>query len=177
MSTELNQPFTQDDIDNLPVPNRLQLGIVVARWNSKVTDALLKGALSFLERAGYPADDHTVVHVPGTIELVHAAARLLKDDEIDGVIVIGCVIRGDTPHFDYVCQHVTQGCAILNAQGTKPVIFGVLTTDNEQQALDRAGGRLGNKGCEAAAAAIEMVAFDQEHIIIKYDDDDDYSIY
>ena len=99
--------------------------------------------------------------------LVYAAARLVKYAPVDAVIVIGCVIRGDTPHFDYVCQQVAEGTAHLNAQGEVPVIFGVLTVDNLQQALDRAGGSLGNKGAEAAVAAIEMVDFRDS---VVYDD-------
>ena len=98
-----------------------------------------------------------VQHVPGTVELTYAAARMIEEyADMDAIVVIGCVIQGDTPHFDYVCQSVTQGVTILNAQGNVPVIFSVLTTLNKQQALDRAGGRLGNKGVEGAYTAIRM---------------------
>ncbi len=94
--------------------------------------------------------------MPGTVELVNASARAQATGKYNAIIAIGCVIRGDTPHFDYVCQMAAQGIATLNAKGTVPVIFGILTVENLQQALDRAGGTLGNKGSEAAAAAIEM---------------------
>ncbi len=95
--------------------------------------------------------------MPGTVELVNAAAMALTHmPDLKAIILLGCVIRGDTPHFDYVCQIVSQGTAELNARGDAPVIFGVLTVENQQQALDRAGGALGNKGAEAAVAAIHM---------------------
>ena len=135
------------------------MAIVAAEWNSKITDALLQGAIERLHDEGYPDSCADVFRVPGTVELTFAASRLIDTDMYDAIIVLGCVIRGDTSHFDYVCQSVTQGITQLNADGDIPVIFGVLTTDNEQQALDRAGGRLGNKGAEAAECAIKMTCF------------------
>ena len=96
-------------------------------------------------------------HVPGTFELPYAAAKLQQLGVYDAIIVIGCVIQGDTPHFDYVCQGVTQGITQLNAEAVAPVIFSVLTTNTMEQALDRAGGRLGNKGVEGAVTAIKMI--------------------
>lgn len=161
MSTILTKETGGISPIGIPRVKDLRVGIVAARWNNKVTDALLEGALSTLEDMGYPRGNHDVLRVPGTIELVHAAALLLEEDSVDAIIMIGCVIRGDTPHFDYVCQCVTQGCAMLNARGLIPVIFSVLTTENEQQALDRAGGVLGNKGSEGALAAIEMAALNR----------------
>ena len=161
MSTILTKETGGISPIGIPRVKDLRVGIVAARWNNKVTDALLEGALSTLEDMGYPRENHDVLRVPGTIELVHAAALLLEEDSVDAIIMIGCVIRGDTPHFDYVCQCVTQGCAMLNARGLIPVIFSVLTTENEQQALDRAGGALGNKGSEGALAAIEMAALNR----------------
>ena len=143
----------------LPKVAGMRVGIAVAEWNSHVTGALLKGAIETLKAEGYPDDCATVYHVPGTVELTFAAARMAKSGKFDAVIVLGCVIRGDTPHFDYVCDSVTQGVAQLNATGGVPVIFGVLTTENEAQALDRAGGSVGNKGAEAAEAAIKMCDF------------------
>ena len=101
-------------------------------------------------------DNIDIMHVPGAVELTYGAAHIMKEERIDAIIVIGCVIRGDTPHFDYVCQSVTQGVATLNAQGKVPVIFSVLTVNDKQQALDRCGGRLGNKGVEGAVTAIHM---------------------
>ncbi|MGN0212167.1 MAG: 6,7-dimethyl-8-ribityllumazine synthase [Muribaculaceae bacterium] len=157
MSTELRKNDTA--LHTLPKLDRIRVGIAVAEWNSHITEALLKGALDLFANEGYPADDIDVCHVPGTVELTYSAAKMAKSGKYDAVIVFGCVIRGGTPHFDYVCDSVTQGVATLNATGEVPVIFGVLTTDNEQQAIDRAGGSLGNKGTEAAEAAIKMCDF------------------
>lgn len=154
MSTELHNSITIE----LPHVEGLKVGIVAARWNSQVTEPLLNGAIDRIVEAGYNIDDIIVQRVPGTVELTFAAAQMAKSGKFDAVIMIGCVIRGGTPHFDYVCDNATQGCAILNATQDVPIVFCVLTTDNEQQALDRAGGALCNKGTEAAEAAIEMAA-------------------
>lgn len=152
MSTILN---TNGDNIAVPVPHpATRVTIVTAKWNAPITHALRDGALEVLDKAGVPRQNIRLIDVPGTVELVNAAAMCM--DQTDAVIIIGCVIRGDTPHFDYVCQAATQGMATLNAQGRTPVIFGVLTVENMQQALERAGGKLGNKGAEAAVAAIEM---------------------
>ena len=154
MSTELhNNMFIE-----LPRVEGLKVGIVAARWNSQVTEPLLNGAIDRIVEAGYSRSDITVQRVPGTVELTFAAAQMARSGKFDAVIMIGCVIRGGTPHFDYVCDNATQGCALLNATQDVPIIFCVLTTDDEQQALDRAGGALCNKGTEAAEAAIEMAA-------------------
>lgn len=157
MATELKQNDGSDK--TLPKIRNLKVAIVAAEWNSKITNALLQGAIERLHDEGYPDSCADVFRVPGTVELTFAASRLIDTDMYDAIIVLGCVIRGDTSHFDYVCQSVTQGITQLNADGDIPVIFGVLTTDNEQQALDRAGGRLGNKGAEAAECAIKMTCF------------------
>jgi 6,7-dimethyl-8-ribityllumazine synthase len=117
---------------------------------------MAQGAVDTFVKHGVQRDNIDVLHVPGAVELTYGAARLMKEERVDAVIVIGCVIQGDTPHFDYVCQSVTQGVATLNAQGKVPVIFSVLTTLNKQQALDRCGGKLGNKGIEGAYTAIRM---------------------
>ena len=155
MSTKLKA--TKKSKSNLPKLHEPLFAITVAEWNSHITEALLQGALDVFKREGYK--NIIVKHVPGTVELTYAAARMIDIEDISAVIVIGCVIRGDTPHFDYVCQSVTAGVAQLNSIGNAPIIFGVLTTENEQQALDRAGGALGNKGAEAAEAAIKMADF------------------
>lgn len=157
MATELKQNDGSDK--TLPKIRDLKVAIVAAEWNRKITDALLQGAIERLHDEGYPDSCADVFRVPGTVELTFAASRLIDTDMYDAIIVLGCVIRGDTSHFDYVCQSVTQGITQLNTDGDIPVIFGVLTTDNEQQALDRAGGRLGNKGAEAAECAIKMTYF------------------
>ncbi|MBQ6766081.1 MAG: 6,7-dimethyl-8-ribityllumazine synthase [Paludibacteraceae bacterium] len=130
-------------------------GVIVADWNSQVTFKLLEGAVSALEENG--AIDITITHVPGAFELTYAANKLMQTREYNAIIVLGCVIQGDTPHFDYVCGGVTQGITALNLEKDGcPVIFGVLTTLNLEQALDRAGGKLGNKGVEGAITAIRM---------------------
>ncbi|MBP5687816.1 MAG: 6,7-dimethyl-8-ribityllumazine synthase [Muribaculaceae bacterium] len=154
MSTELHNSISIE----LPHVKGLKVGIVAARWNSQVTEPLLNGAVDRIIEAGYSRDDITVQRVPGTVELTFGAAQMAKSGNFDAIIMIGCVIRGGTPHFDYVCDNATQGCAMLNATQDVPIIFCVLTTDDEQQALDRAGGALCNKGTEAAEAAIEMAA-------------------
>lgn len=146
--------FDPHQLPNADTLGRQRYAIIVADWNPEVTYALADGALKTLTDAGVREDYISLVHVPGTVELTYAAAQYVG--RVNAIIVIGCVIQGDTPHFDYVCQSVTQGVAILNAQGETPVIFSVLTTLNQQQALDRAGGKLGNKGVEGAYTAIRM---------------------
>ena len=150
--------------DTTPLPKidlaGLRFAVVAAEWNSNITDALLDGALKRFVQAGIPKD---AIDVPGTVELTYAAAYLIERVRgYAGIIVLGCVIRGETSHYDYVCQSVTQGVTMLNARAMVPVIFGVLTTENEQQALDRAGGKLGNKGAEAAECAIKMCDFNKK---------------
>ena len=156
MSTELasGAPKTA-----LPKVEDMRVAIVAAEWNSNITIALTEGALGVFKAEGFSKDQVDVFHVPGAIELTFAASQLIEASLYDAIIVFGCVIRGGTPHFDYVCQSVTQGITSLNADCDIPVIFGVLTVDCEQDALDRAGGKLGNKGAEAAEAAIKMHDF------------------
>lgn len=157
MSTILNTNGARLEIPRVSEPSDFKCAIFTAEWNPQVTHALRDGAIDVLHRAGVADCDIISRDVPGTVELVNAAAMAVNEmPEIKAVIVIGCVIRGDTPHFDYVCEIVSEGTATLNALGKSPVIFGVLTVDNLQQALDRAGGSLGNKGAEAAVAAIKM---------------------
>ena len=157
MSTELKKSEGTNALHTLPRVDGLTVGIVCAEWNEQITGALLQGALDLFAEQGY--EDITVAHVPGTVELTFGAAQMARSGRYDAVIMIGCVIRGGTPHFDYVCDSATQGCAYLNATLDVPVIFCVHTTDDLQQALDRAGGALCNKGTEAAEAAIKMVHF------------------
>lgn len=137
------------------IVSKQRYAIVVADWNSEVTFKLLDGALIELEKNG--AEMVSVTHVPGAFELTYAAKEYQNSGKFNAIIVLGCVIQGDTPHFDYVCGGVTQGISILNTkEGKAPVIFGLLTVLNLQQALDRADGCLGNKGIEAAVTAIKM---------------------
>lgn len=164
MTTDLSQY----DVNSLPsadVLMRQRYAIIVADWNSDITYPMAQGAIETLLKHGVQEKHILVQHVPGTVELTYAAGRLISQqlsnsnclaDSYHAIIVIGCVIQGETPHFDYVCQSVTQGVSILNSKGITPVIFSVLTTLNKQQALDRAGGKLGNKGIEGAVTAIKM---------------------
>lgn len=155
MSTILNT-----NGESLKVPQALSgdftFEIVTAEWNPAITHTLRDGAIETLLQAGVKRENITLRDVPGTVELINAAAAVINRRKPSGVIIIGCVIKGDTPHFDYVCMQAAHGAAILNARGETPVIFGVLTTDNLRQAEERAGGILGNKGAEAACAAISM---------------------
>ena len=155
MTTDLSK-YDANQLPGADVLARQRYAIVVADWNSDVTYAMAQGALETLVKHGVQEENIDVLHVPGTVELTYGAARIMKEERINAVIVIGCVIQGETPHFDYVCQSVTEGVAALNAQGKVPVIFSVLTVLNQQQALDRCGGKLGNKGIEGAYTAIRM---------------------
>ncbi len=143
----------------LPVVKDARIGIAVATWNSQFTYALRDGALEVLHANGFNDEAIDVFYVPGAVELTFAASHLIEASAYDAVIVFGCVIRGDTPHFDYVCQSVTQGVTTLNADCDIPVIFGLLTVENEAQAYERLGGVHGHKGREAAEAAIHMIDF------------------
>lgn len=159
MSTALNHSAPEV---KLPEVDGMTVAIVLTYWNSDITEALLEGALDVFRRQNFDESQIKVFRVPGAVELTFAASQIIESSAFDAVIVLGCVIKGGTPHFDYVCQSVTQGITSLNADCDTPVIFGVLTVDNKQDALDRAGGKLGNKGAEAAEAAIHMHAFAEE---------------
>jgi len=144
--------------ETVPSASEMRIGIVVAEWNHPVTNALAQGAIDTLIRHQVHEDNLIVKYVPGTFELPLGGQFMAEYTDVDAIILIGCVIQGETRHFDFICNGVTQGTTSLNLKYNKPFIFGILTTDNEQQALDRAGGRLGNKGDEAAVTAIKMVA-------------------
>lgn len=140
-----------------------RFGVVVAQWNAEVTGSLLNGAVQALKKHG-AADEHIqITEVPGSYELISGADIVLRDNTLDVVICLGCVIQGETKHFDYICSAVAQGISHVAIKHNKPVIFGVLTTDNLQQAMDRAGGIHGNKGEEAAVTAIQMAALSHRH--------------
>lgn len=130
--------------------------IVLARFNHFITDRLLEGCLDTLKRHEVSEGDISIIRVPGAFEIPLAAKKIAKNDDIDAVICLGAVIRGDTPHFDYVCAEVSKGVAAVGLESEKPVIFGVVTTDTIDQAVQRAGVKSGNKGAEAATSAIEM---------------------
>ena len=130
--------------------------IVITRFNHFITDRLLEGCLDTLKRHEVKDEEISIIRVPGAFEIPLAAKKLVKKDDVDAVICLGAVIRGDTPHFDYVCAEVSKGVAHVGLESEKPVIFGVVTTDNIDQAVQRAGVKSGNKGSEAALSAIEM---------------------
>ncbi len=142
----------------IPPAAGFRFGIAVAEWNSDITHALYQGAHLSLLKHGVTEGDIFTYTVPGSFELTSAADLLLKNMELDAVICLGCVIQGETRHFDFICHAVANGLSNVAIKYSKPVIFGVLTTDNQQQAIDRAGGKHGNKGDEAAITAIKMAA-------------------
>lgn len=145
--------------DKSKVPNAkdFRFGLVVSKWNDQITEGLFQGAFDALKDCGAINDNIVRWDVPGSFELVYGCKRIRESyDMLDAVIAIGSVIQGETKHFDFVCQGVTNGIAQLNAEGGIPVIFCVLTDNTMQQAIDRSGGKHGNKGTEAAIAAIEM---------------------
>ena len=135
-----------------------KVGIVYAEWNDKITYALRDGAIKTLLENGVEQNNIVLASVPGSFELIYGASQMVKSGEFDAVIAIGCVIRGDTPHFDYICEGVTAGLSRLNVEYDTPVIFGLITTNNMLQAEERSGGRLGNKGDECAVTALQMMA-------------------
>lgn len=163
MSTLLEKSRSQD----IPLPSgeNKVIGIVVSEWNTPITEALLKGATDMLIAAGVKEDDIIIEYVPGTVELTFGAKVLIEQTLAHAVITLGCVIQGDTRHFDYVCDSVTQGVTKLNLQYDTPVIFGVLTTNNLEQAEARAGGTHGNKGEDCAIAALKMIALQEKYNI------------
>lgn len=137
--------------------SKKKFAIVVAEWNEEITEPLYQGAYQALVQLGVKKNYITRVNVPGSFELPLAAQRMAEKKEISAVICLGCVIQGDTSHFDYICQGVTYGIMKVNLKTNKPIAFGVLTTLNKQQAMDRAGGKLGNKGEEAALTVVKML--------------------
>lgn len=155
MATNLKN-LSDYDIKSVPSAKNMKFGIVTAEWNEDITNALLEGAINTLLKHGAKEENILRKYVPGTVELTLGGQFMAEYADLDAVICLGCVIQGETPHFDYVCQSVTHGITELNLEHNIPFIFGVLTTDNLQQAKDRAGGKHGNKGDEAAITAIKM---------------------
>lgn len=158
MATKFHN-LSEYDLNSVPSAQGMRFGIVVSEWNNNITGALLQGAHDTLTKHGAREEDITVMTVPGSFELVFGASQMVKSGKMDAVIAIGCVVRGDTPHFDYICEGTTQGLASLNERFDVPVIYGLLTCNNMEQAQDRAGGTLGNKGDECAVTAIKMVDY------------------
>ena len=151
--------LSEYDATQVPDATGMTFGIVVADWNERFTYAMADAAVETLIANGVDSKDIILKHVPGSFELVYGATWMVENLDVDAVIAIGCVIKGDTPHFDYICQGTTQGLAELNLRGKVPVIYGLLTCNNSQQAEERTGGVLGNKGTECAVTAIKMVAY------------------
>ncbi|NBP69421.1 MAG: 6,7-dimethyl-8-ribityllumazine synthase [Cytophagia bacterium] len=139
--------------------SKTKVAIVVAEWNEDITGALYEGAYQSLLEHGIKKQNIIRKNVPGTFELTLGSLWMAEQKDVQAVIALGCVIQGDTPHFDYICQAVAYGITEANIKTKKPVIFGVLTTLNKKQALERAGGKLGNKGEEAALTALKMLDF------------------
>ncbi|MCF7876146.1 6,7-dimethyl-8-ribityllumazine synthase [Candidatus Bipolaricaulota bacterium] len=135
----------------------LKIGIVISRFNSMVTERLFSGAEDRLKRLGTDWDKVTVAYVPGSFELPRGVKKMRSAGNYDGIVALGAVIRGETPHFDYVANETSKGLAQLNLEGDIPVTFGLITADTLEQAIDRAGAKQGNKGTEAAEALIEMI--------------------
>ena len=160
MATSLKN-LSDYDITSVENAENMKFGIVVAEWNTEVTEALFEGAYNTLIKHGAKEENIIKKYVPGTFELTLGAQLIAKNTDVDAVIVLGCVIQGETRHFDFICQGVAMGITDLNIALNIPVIFGVLTTDNQQQAIDRAGGKHGNKGDEAAYTAIKMISLKQ----------------
>jgi 6,7-dimethyl-8-ribityllumazine synthase len=150
------------DPATIPDGSSLKVGIVVSQWNEEITGVLLEGALNTLKKHGVTRENILIRTVPGSFELPYAARIVAEQFTPHAVICLGCVIQGETKHFDYICQGVTMGITELNLDYDIPFIFGVLTTDNLQQARDRAGGKHGNKGDEAAITALKMTSLRAE---------------
>lgn len=157
MATE-NKNLSNYDKNLIPNAKDFRFGIVVSEWNDKITEGLYHGAEMALLDCGALPENVIRWNVPGSFELVYGAKQMIATQQVDCVITIGCVIKGETMHFEFVCEGVTQGIKDLNVQTDVPVIFCLLTDNNEQQSIDRSGGKHGNKGVEAAIAAIKMAA-------------------
>jgi 6,7-dimethyl-8-ribityllumazine synthase len=142
--------------------SRRRFGLVVSEWNSDVTESLYSAAYESLIKHGAEKNNIIRINVPGSYELSYGAQVLAQREDIDAVVCLGCVIQGETRHFEFICQSVAQGIKDVSLKYNKPVIFGVLTTDNKKQALDRAGGKHGNKGDEAAITAIKLLGILQK---------------
>ncbi len=150
-----NQNLSDYDKNTIPNAKDFRFGIVVSEWNNNITDNLFKGALDTLVEHGALPENIISWYVPGSYELIYGSKKM-QEHQVDAVIAIGCVIQGETKHFDFVCEAVSQGIKDLNVLHDTPVIFCVLTDNEMQQSIDRSGGKHGNKGVEAAVAAIKM---------------------
>jgi 6,7-dimethyl-8-ribityllumazine synthase len=152
----INKNLSEYDKNSIPNAKNFRFGIVVSEWNDTITEGLCLGAVKGLLENEVPSEHIIRWNVPGSFELVYGAKKMLQTQNVDVVIAIGCVIQGETKHFDFVCEAVSQGIKDLNVETDIPVIFCVLTDNTMQQSIDRSGGKHGNKGTEAAIAAIKM---------------------
>ena len=157
----INNNLSDFNKDSLPDSSDMKIGIVVSQWNNKITDGLFNGAFTTLIESGVSENNIQKIEVPGSFELIFGA-KILSRKEVDAIICLGSVIEGETKHFDYVCQAVSNGIKDLNITLDIPVIFGVLTDNTMEQALNRSGGKHGNKGIEAAVTAIKMAHLNQQ---------------
>ncbi len=157
--SSVNKNLSQPEGSSVPNGKGMRIGIVVAEWNIAITGALRDGAINTLLENGVLEKDIVLHYVPGSFELTMGAQFLCDDNSIDAVITLGCVIQGETRHFDFICNAVAHGVTNVSLKYNKPVIFGVLTPNTLQQAEDRAGGKHGNKGDEAAVTVLKMIAF------------------
>ena len=154
MSTE-NSNLSNFDSSTVPSGDSLTIGLAVSKWNEKITESLFNGAFTTLTDFGVKSDNIKRIDVPGSFELVFGSKKMIQSN-VDVVIAIGCVIKGETKHFDYICQSVSKGIVDLNINFDTPVVFCVLTDNNMQQSIDRSGGIHGNKGVEAAITALKL---------------------
>ncbi len=154
-----NNNLSDYDLNSIPDASKMVFGIVVSEWNQNITSGLLKGAQSTLLKHGATQNNIIVKYVPGAFELPLGAQTFFEKTNVDAVICLGSVIQGETKHFDFVCEGAATGIKDVSLKYGKPVIFGVLTDNTEQQAINRSGGKHGNKGDEAAITAIKMIAF------------------
>jgi 6,7-dimethyl-8-ribityllumazine synthase len=145
------------EISSVPDGSTFRVGLVIAEWNLEITKSLEKGALSILDKSGLKKENLYQVWVPGSYELIAASQLILENKVVDAVICLGAVIRGETPHFEYICNAVSLSLAQISIKYIKPVIFGVLTTENMEQAKERSGGKYGNKGEDSALTALKMI--------------------
>ena len=158
MATALHN-LSEYNKNEIPDASNMCFGIVVSEWNPQITQALLHGAVETLKKHGALPENIHVKSVPGSFELIYGAQQMTLNGSYDAIIILGSVIKGETPHFDYICQGVTYGIARLNATKECPIVYGLLTTNNLQQAIDRSGGKYGNKSDEAGVVAIKMAKF------------------
>ncbi|MBF6597793.1 MAG: 6,7-dimethyl-8-ribityllumazine synthase [Fermentimonas sp.] len=162
MATEFKN-LSSYEPDSIPNGKGKRVAIVVSEWNRSITGNLLKGAYNTLVKFGVDSNDIIIEYVPGSYELTFGAKVMIEKANVDSVIVLGCVIQGETPHFTFVCDSVTEGTTKLNLNYDIPVIFGLLTTNTQEQAIARSGGRHGNKGDEAAITALKMIKLKERY--------------